>query len=108
MLSGLGKTRCFILTFHEVEFLKESGHHKGVTQVEQQPTEDQALKVQVYGVRPRAHVAHRHLNQNTNHRLSETLHNSTTNGDLWLAPLGHPPPRVAQESAGLTSGPRLR
>lgn len=49
------------VTFEEAEFLEESGDDEGVTEVKQQPTEQQALVVQVGGVWPRVDVAYRNL-----------------------------------------------
>lgn len=49
------------LTFEEAEPLEESGSNKGVTEVQQQTTEDDALVVHVGGVWTRVDVEHGNL-----------------------------------------------
>lgn len=44
-----------------MELFEESGDHKGVTEVEKEATEHQALVLQVGGVWSRVDVAHRNL-----------------------------------------------
>lgn len=48
-------------TFQEVEILEESRDDEGVTKIQEQPAEDQALGVQVGGVWTRIDVTHRNL-----------------------------------------------
>lgn len=48
-------------TFQKLELLEKSGRYKGITEIQEQATEEQSSSANVNGVRPGANKTNRHL-----------------------------------------------